>query len=100
MCSKFLGKEGKEKKTDRLICSEVYPAFFRAGFSDKRKAARSVLLKSLEGDYKIDLLKNVSIFREAFILDSRFYVVSSKVLYCKLPVWQYAICAFILHRVY
>ena len=100
MCSNFLGKEGKEKKTDRLVCSEVYPTFFRAGFSDKRETARSVLLKSLEGDYKIDLLKNVSIFREAFILDSRFYVVSSKVLYCKLPVWQYAICAFILHRVY
>lgn len=33
---------------------------------------------------------NVRIFREAFILDIRIYVVFSKVLYCKLSVWQYA----------
>ena len=43
--------------------------FFRSGFLNKRETARSVLLNSLGGDYKIDLLKNVCIFREAFILD-------------------------------
>ena len=38
------------------------------------------LLNSLDADYKLDLLKNICIFRKAIILDSRVYVV----LYCKL----------------
>ena len=43
------------------------------GFLDKGETARSLLLNSLDADYKIDLLKNACIFRKAFILDGRVY---------------------------
>ena len=94
LCSKFLEKGKAKNRSTRgqeLVCSDFLRCVLPRGFLDKREAARSLFLNSLDSDSKIELLKNVCIFREAFILDSRVYVVSSKVIHCKLPVWEVSI---------